>query len=137
MLCFYKQIGFFNNFQPFSVCPVTPLHNFSTPQSVFVPRYNGSLSPLVYTMEMVELYAVLTEDQTQVFCIGGRFFSTESSQKLHLPTVCLLSLVPFFETPWTGARQCPSALLSIGFLRQEYQNGLPFPSPWIYLKKIY
>ena len=60
MVCLYKQIGFFNNFQPFSVCPVTTLHNFSTPQFVYVPRYNGSLSPLVYTMEMVELYAVLS-----------------------------------------------------------------------------
>ena len=29
-------------------------------------------------------------------------------------------------TPWTVARQAP---LSIGFLRQEYWNGLPFPFP--------
>ena len=29
-------------------------------------------------------------------------------------------------TPWTVARQAP---LSIGFSRQEYWNGLPFPSP--------
>ena len=28
--------------------------------------------------------------------------------------------------PWTAARQ---ALLSMGFSRQEYQSGLPFPSP--------
>ena len=31
-----------------------------------------------------------------------------------------------FETPWTIARQAP---LSIGFPRQEYWSGLPFPSP--------
>ena len=31
-----------------------------------------------------------------------------------------------FETVWTVARK---ALLSMGFLRQEYRNGLPFPSP--------
>ena len=30
------------------------------------------------------------------------------------------------ETPWTAARQSP---LSMGFPRQEYWNGLPFPSP--------
>ena len=30
-------------------------------------------------------------------------------------------------TPWTVAHQAP---LSIGFLRQEYWNGLPFPFPW-------
>ena len=31
-----------------------------------------------------------------------------------------------FETLWTVARQVP---LSMGFLRQEYWSGLPFPSP--------
>ena len=29
-------------------------------------------------------------------------------------------------TPWTLARQPP---LSMGFFRQEYWSGLPFPSP--------
>ena len=29
-------------------------------------------------------------------------------------------------TPWTVAYQAP---LSMGFSRQEYWNGLPFPSP--------
>ena len=36
------------------------------------------------------------------------------------------SCVPLFATPWTVAHQ---ALLSMGFSRQEYQHGLPFPSP--------
>ena len=36
------------------------------------------------------------------------------------------SRVLFFMTPWTVARQ---ASLSIGFSRQEYWSGLPFPSP--------
>ena len=31
----------------------------------------------------------------------------------------------FFSTPWTVARQAP---LSMGFPRQEYWSGLPFPS---------
>ena len=31
-----------------------------------------------------------------------------------------------FVTPWTRACQTP---LSIGFLRQEYWSGMPFPSP--------
>ena len=31
-----------------------------------------------------------------------------------------------FVTPWTVAHQAP---LSVGFPRQEYWNGLPFPSP--------
>ena len=35
--------------------------------------------------------------------------------------------VQLFVTPWTVAHQ---ALLSMGFPRQEYWSGLPFPSPW-------
>ena len=38
----------------------------------------------------------------------------------------MLSHVQLFVTPWTIARQVP---LSLGFLRQEYQSGLPFPPP--------
>ena len=33
---------------------------------------------------------------------------------------------PTLATPWTVACQSP---LSMGFSRQEYWNGLPFPSP--------
>ena len=37
-----------------------------------------------------------------------------------------LSHVRLFETPWTVAYQAP---LFMGFSRQEYWSGLPFPSP--------
>ena len=37
-----------------------------------------------------------------------------------------LSCVGIFETPWTVAHQAPP---SMGFSRQEYWSGLPFPSP--------
>ena len=37
-----------------------------------------------------------------------------------------LSRVPLFVTPWTVAYQAP---LSMGFSRQEYWSGLPFPFP--------
>ena len=41
--------------------------------------------------------------------------------------VCwLLSRAGLFATPWTVACQ---ASLSMGFSRQEYWSGLPFPSP--------
>ena len=40
--------------------------------------------------------------------------------------VCVLSRVQLFVTPWTVAHQAP---LSMGFSRQEYWSGLPFPSP--------
>ena len=38
----------------------------------------------------------------------------------------LLSRVQLFGIPWTVVYQ---ASLSMGFSRQEYWNGLPFPSP--------
>ena len=37
-----------------------------------------------------------------------------------------LSRVQLFETSWTVALQAPP---SMGFSRQEYSSGLPFPSP--------
>ena len=38
-----------------------------------------------------------------------------------------LSCGQLFVTPWTVAHQAP---LSMGFSRQEYWSGLPFPSPY-------
>ena len=38
----------------------------------------------------------------------------------------LFSHVQLFATPWTVAHQAPP---SMGFSRQEYWSGLPFPSP--------
>ena len=42
--------------------------------------------------------------------------------------ICVPSLshVPFFATPQTVAHQAP---LSMGFSRQEYWSGVPFPTP--------
>ena len=37
-----------------------------------------------------------------------------------------LSRVRLFEAPWTVAYQAPP---SMGFSRQEYWSGVPFPSP--------
>ena len=38
-----------------------------------------------------------------------------------------LSCVQLFAAPWTVACQASSFM---GFARQEYWSGLPFPSPW-------
>ena len=40
--------------------------------------------------------------------------------------VCVCSVTSDSATPWTVAHQAP---LSMGFSRQEYCSGLPFPSP--------
>ena len=51
-----------------------------------------------------------------------------NSQKSNSWVVVIWSLsrVWLFATPWTVAHQAP---LSMGFSRQEYWSGLPFPSP--------
>ena len=44
------------------------------------------------------------------------------------------SCVRLFATPWIVAYQAPP---SMGFSRQEYWSGLPFPSPWtLFLTKF-
>ena len=40
--------------------------------------------------------------------------------------VCTRSVLRDSTPPWTVAHQAP---LSMGFPRQEYSSGLPFPSP--------
>ena len=46
--------------------------------------------------------------------------------KMHAWMLSHFSCVRLFATPWTIARQAP---LSMGFSRQEYWSGLPFPLP--------
>ena len=46
--------------------------------------------------------------------------------KVHCVCTCVLGRVRLFVAPWTAACQAP---LSMGFPRQEYWSGLPFPSP--------
>ena len=70
--------------------------------------------------------------------VGKVFLSLSGSQWAHLQsggyrsdhllTACMLShfsYIGLFVTQWTVAHQAP---LSIGFPRQEYWSGLPFPS---------
>ena len=45
------------------------------------------------------------------------------TERLH---ACVVPVVTDSATPWTVACQ---ASLSMGFSRQEYWSGLPFPSP--------
>ena len=52
---------------------------------------------------------------------GQTFFSSAFLKK-----VKSFSRVRLFATPWTVAYQVP---LSMGFSKQEYWSGLPFPSP--------
>ena len=54
---------------------------------------------------------------------GGGNYNLEYTD-LHVHT-CVLSQVQLFAAPWTVAHQAP---LSMGFLRQKYWRGMPFPA---------
>ena len=56
--------------------------------------------------------------------VGCHFFL----QCMHECMLSRSSHVQLCVTPWTAAHQAP---LSIGFSRQEYWSGLPFPSPGV------
>ena len=62
---------------------------------------------------------ILHYSQTYI-CISYIYILTTASEVKSLSHVCL------FVTLWTVACQAP---LSMGFSRQEYWSGLPFPSP--------
>ena len=54
------------------------------------------------------------------------FIHLSAERKKKKPKVKSLSLVRLSATPWTLAYQAPP---SMGFSRQGYWSGLPFPSP--------
>ena len=65
-------------------------------------------------------------DQTQVFCTAGDSLLSEPQEKPYSSMLSHFSRVRLCATPWSVSSQAP---LSLGFPRQEYWSGLPFPSP--------
>ena len=69
-----------------------------------------------------------------LFCTSSLYRSLCGSSQIVLQNLQVPLLLPFSRsvvsnssgTPWTVAHQ---ALLSMGFPRQEYWSGLPFPPP--------
>ena len=59
-------------------------------------------------------------------CFTGAWKQGSVTLGITFPNVWLLSCVQLLVTPWTVAYEAP---LSMGFSRQEYWIGLPFPSP--------
>ena len=72
------------------------------------------------------LFAVILEPRKILhFCLPWSD-GTRCYVALFCEWVKSLSRVWLFVTPWTVAHQAPP---SVGFSRQEYWSGLPFPSP--------
>ena len=73
--------------------------------------------------------STLITQSGQTFYLEKYSFWLQNEWRSLLPcylTVYVLSPLWLFATPWTVAHQAP---LSMGFCRQEYWSGLPFPSP--------
>ena len=66
-----------------------------------------------------------TQEDTHYRITISASASKQPNQRLKVK-VKSLSRVRLFVTPWTVVYQAPP---SIGFSRQEYWSGLPFPSP--------
>ena len=60
--------------------------------------------------------------------VTSLFTNVTGNTPLLLLLLSRISHVQLCETPWTAAHQAP---LSLGLSRQEYWNGLSFPSPII------
>ena len=59
------------------------------------------------------------------FCCSAHVGTTWDATSIHWSVKVWVSRVWLFVTPWTVAHQAP---LSVGFSRQEYWSGQPFPS---------
>ena len=68
----------------------------------------------------------LSGSQVTTFLLHSHMAEREDSSLFLFLQVKSLSRVRLFATPWTVAHQAPP---SMGFPRQEYWNGFPFPSP--------
>ena len=64
--------------------------------------------------------------QSHLLAMSSHSQRKEQGSSLVVLKVKSFSRVRLFATPWTVAYQ---ASLSMGFSRQEYWSGLPFPSP--------
>ena len=76
----------------------------------------------LYDMSKLLNLCELQFTHPQSWYIGNSCFRVLSRVKVKVKS---LSRVWLFETPWTVAYQAPP---SMGFSRQEYWSGLPFPS---------
>ena len=72
--------------------------------------------------DLVTKQTALTWKNSSLYSRFQHFLSVSSL----FPVLSLSSNVQLFTTPWTVACH---ASLSIGFFRQEYWSGFPFPSP--------
>ena len=86
---------------------------------------------MIYNVALVS--AVQQRESFIHICICIRFFSHAGHYRLSSRVPCAIQLLfscsvmsDSFANPWTVSCQAP---LAMGFSRQEYWSGLPFPPP--------
>ena len=137
LICFQKTTSFLNSGPMHILFPLTETL-FSLPSNFYLIHLRSSfLIPQPWSREpycmlpwdfiLLLKYITLNCNYLHV-CI---YHYTGGSVKAEIASFLfciekLLSHVWLFATQWTVAYQ---ALLSMGFSRQEYWSGLPFPSP--------
>ena len=88
--------------------------------------FTGQISTNYLFGEIQSIFCLITLMALFAFDIWLLRFKSTKIQLLFKGKVKSLSCVRLFATSWTAAHQAPP---SVGFFRQEYWNGLPFPSP--------
>ena len=88
-------------------------------------NWPGSFVPGLFQARILEWVAI-SFSKTGGCGHRSHYLSHAKRAPYHWKKVKSFSHVRLFATPWTVAQQAP---LSIGFSRQEYWSGLPFPSP--------
>ena len=75
---------------------------------------------------LIMIFGPITTTSPKGIIIEQLFYVSEPFSSSMKVKVKSLSRARLFATPWTVAYQAPP---SMGFSRQEYWSGLPFPSP--------
>ena len=108
--------------------PGDPWRRERQPTPVFLPgKSHGWWSLAGYSPWGRKSWTQLSDSTATTYNSNFMLFTSEHVDLYSLKVkVKLLSRVQLFATPWTVAYQAPP---SMGFSRQEYCSGLPFPSP--------
>ena len=89
----------------------------------------------MFSLKNDEYIGIITPHSFRSTCSFGICDNSAPTELIPFREVaCLLSHVQLFVTPWAIACQAP---LSMGFSRQEYWGGLPFPPPVFLPGKVY
>ena len=99
-----------------------PVQQYCSP---LVERNTAGRREKITTIQLAPTRYPGTHQNHRVFPVPSRCSPFPGTTHYHMHAQ-LLSRVHLFLTPWTVARQTH---LSMGFSRQEYCSGLPFPPP--------